>query len=1219
MAVRGTELRLAIIVSNQASFALSRIGSDLRRLQAQGEVLNRNQIHTLGQLANQREKVARLTQKAAAADRSHAAQVLRNQAGILRTEAAIRKLRGATNAEAIVADRVQATGKARILQLQLQALRQDAKRLGIIEAQNAAIRIQIGEEAALAARIAQVGMAEAARLDAMERRMAQLQQRQVTGRAISHVGRAASFGGLIATASLAGASGAFANFDRQATLAATQTRQAGENFLATARNADILRTEILEMTRSFPAAAGEMADAAYQIFSSTQATFPSGIRLLREFNRAAVAGGVSLEEATSIGIRVLNNFDAKFRQTGQVTDETFKILNRMFSIVRFGAINFSEFGQIMEQVAPASANAGQSIDDVAGAIAFLTRQLGPAKTGAGLARLIEVFQRDEFKRGMKELGADITDATGALLPFEQIMLRIAAVTRDMPEGSNIIKAITAIGEPGTKGLEGTIQARRALNFLLEDMQSFIDLQDLTTANQNEFNQAFEAMSRTPGVRWAVMTNQLRALVLVIGESAIPVIANLIDEVIDLIHWWENLSEGTRNAAVKWGVFLSVGALVGGLILSLIGSLISLSAQLGELAMGLGGPRGVAGQLSGLLVTLRGLAAIGLITIGIKLIQEGGNWERIGWVLAAAGLGAARGGIRGAAVAGSIAIGVQMVLEGEGWTSKIGQILIAGAAGAAFGGAPGAVIATAAAVITVALKDEDAKNDMIALAKEFQRRSEEISQTAATALNISPTQATRNLRSALQGFLRENAIDINSKAGLESVLAFMNAWEQGLRRTTGPRDAFDAMLGGSEKVVDSQKQSVAEMIRQIGAGTEIQTIMEKIAAETGEAATEADRFALNLIKAAKAGNMAEFAKQLQDFARQANAELSPAQIMQQIQEAAKAGNLEEVQRLMDEYANAVKAAADDAAKASEEAADRIVRKNEAIAKSVEDMQGQIDDAGRRLADMYRELESQNRNVFGQLFQGPVMTGPLGEFFDEMRQFNIPPPIKLLTQDLEAQTENFENMQRNIALLRKRGAPPALLDQIRAMGEEGQLFLESLAQAPASQLRGLIAAFTTAERAIETATKIDMQSKLALWEKQGKAMMQALILGVKRESDQLDQFFINYITKKFPNLLKQAAKESGIRFETENPPRRRATGGSVIPGERYTVGEFGPETLIFDKPGRIMPGTRSTAEFTKSETHYHDHTQIIADGASTESVMRALNKRNFRLQNRYRYGR
>jgi len=705
---------------------------------------------------------------------------------------------------------------------------------------------------------------------------------------------------------------------------------------------------------------------------------------------------------------------------------------------------------------------------------------------------------------------------------------------------------------------------------------------------------------------------LKALVLVIGEAAIPVIADMIDRVIELIHWWEDLSEHTRDTIVKWGALISVGALLGGLVLSLVGSIISLSAELAGLGMSIGGPRGVVTQLSTLLISLRGLAAIGTIAIGIELMREGGNWATIGKILTAAGIGGLFGGARGAGIGALLAIGVELVMKGEGWTSKIGQILLAGGSGFAFGGAPGAVVATALATITIAIQDERAKSDLIELLRDLERRTAEVSATAQAAGNITAETARKTIISALKA----TDPDLTTSAGVKAAITFLNSYEQTLRRGSLPRDAFEGLIPDQKAIIDGHKQTVAEMIKQIGAGTEIQTILERMAETTGEIADEADRLALNLIKAAKMGNFSSMLDDLKEFAKTANAELSPSEIISQIQAAAKEGNLDEVNRLMGEYANAVKRASDDAAKAAEDASDRIVRKNEAVAKSVEDMQGQIESAAQKLADMYQDLENQNREAFGALFQGPVMRGPIGQLFDELREFNIPPPIKLLTQDLEAQSANFLKMRDNIAALRKRGAPPELLGQIQAMGEEGQIFLESLRQASPGAFKKFLAAFNQAQKQIDEATKIDLHSKLAAWEKQGKQMMQALILGIKRESDKLDQFFINYINKKFPNLLKQAARDAGVKFETENPPKKRQHGGSVVPGQVYRVGELGPETIMFPKPGTIFPSTRTTPTGSVHHTEYHDHTTIQADGASTESVMRALNKKNFRMKNRYR---
>lgn len=1195
--LRGSELRLALIITSQGSSALSRVGNDLRRLQAQTNTLNRNQVAELGRLATQKQKVASLSARASKAEFAASAQNIRN----LKQQAKlVRELNRMGYRGAVLDQLLRGMGQARSFAAQqridaLKALRLDEQRLGVIHAQNAALRVQIGEETALASRIATAGMAEAARLDAMQTRLARLQQRQVAARTVSHVGRAATFGGLIATAGFAGASGSFAGFDRQATLAATQTRQAGQDFQTTADNADLLRGKILELMQVFPASAEEMSKAAYDIFSSIDVNFGGGIKLLRQFNKVAVAGGVDLDRATDVSITVLQNFDEQLRTHGRVTETTGKIMERMFSIVRFGRLTFDEFGSVMENVAPAALGARQSIDDVAGAIAFLSRTLGPEKAGVGLARLFDVFLNPAFQAGMKKAGVAITDTTGKLLPLPEIIDRIAALDPD--DANNIIRVITAFGEPGTKGMTGFIQARRALTLLTEGVQAYRNVQGLTVSDNDEFTQSFEAMSNTLGIRWQVMLNQLRVLVLYIGESAIPVLLEIGETIGEWIDKWQSLSENTRDNIVQWGVIISVGSVLGGLILSLVGSIISLSAELAGLSGQLGGTGGVLTRLTAFLTTMRGLASIGAIVIGIKLMQEGGNWDTIGKILLAAGVGGALGGRRGAIVAGTVAIGVELQQKGPGWSGPLANMLMGAGIGFAAGGPKGAIVGAIAAPVVMEIR----KNQQIADQLE---RIRDVQEDIAEIRGLDEGIANR-LMGQLQGISREQGID----AGLSFVEGFIEQWRTGTKKMI--EDGHEAFR---ELPPVDKKLSIRDALKQAKSFTEIMDIIEN---QTKDTADNTEKMAVNIARAVASGNLAKANKIIGEFMKKQDEVLTKGNIAKKIADAVKSGDLDEASRLLNEYHNQIQDRQRESEQAADDAAKRTQDRNKAIAESTRKMTEDIQEAGRKLTDMYKDLENANKTAFGDLFQGPVMQGPIGQLFEDLKKFGVAPPIDLLTKDLAAQNEQFARMQQNISNLQKRGLPPAFLEQIRAMGPDAALFLESLRRASPGALNSLVKEWERAQKAIDEATKRDMDSKLKMWENQGKAFMQAMILGIKRESDVLDQFFINYINKKFPNLLKQAAKEGAKKFEEENPPKGRQHGGPVVPGVTYRVGEMGPELLRFDRPGRITPSTRGSgpATTTTQHTEYNDNIVIHADGASPEAVQRALRKRNFELRTKY----
>ena len=212
----------------------------------------------------------------------------------------------------------------------------------------------------------------------------------VGGAAMTHVGGAASLIGAGTLAGLGAASKSFADFDKMSTQAATQIGNINNSVEDVTANSERLRKAILAQMAQFPSTASEMSDAAYDIFSSMDVGFNKGIGLLKLFNQAAVAGMTDVATAGNGAITVLNNFDPALEHPK-------KTLNEMFSIIRFGRIDLATLNTMMNQIAPAAAAADQSLGDISGAIATLTRRLGPSVASAGLARLLRFSSVKTFR------------------------------------------------------------------------------------------------------------------------------------------------------------------------------------------------------------------------------------------------------------------------------------------------------------------------------------------------------------------------------------------------------------------------------------------------------------------------------------------------------------------------------------------------------------------------------------------------------------------------------------------------------------------------------------------------------------------------------------------------------------------------------------------------------------------------------------------------------
>lgn len=544
-----------------------------------------------------------------------------------------------------------------------------------LNAQNVALERQRLLAVEIAAEIERMGtyrMRDAAAADAAAVRQQRLQKLEAKTRAVAHVGRAAQFTGLIGTAGFILAGSAAANFNQQLTLAATQTRKVSEPLAIVVKRTYQLEhgfdaagkhvKGILDLMNEFPATADDMAKSAYDIYSGMQVSFKGGLDLLKVFNQLAVATGGDLPTATNAGITVLNDFAGAGKNVN-------KTLNLMVSIIRFGRMHLDEFNQMLNKVAPAAQASGQSLKDVSGAMAFLTTRVpSQAQASTGLARLLQTFRDPDFQKGTFKFGVDITKGAGAVGKLKSLpvilnsMAKSFALFQTKGGPGQLFKELTSVGAGSGQGRQSRIEAINAYTLLIKNIKDYNAIQKLTVGDTTEFNSALKAMSASPGVRWEVFINQMRAFVIIIGEVALPVLLKFAGYLANAAHWFENLSKHTQNLIIKLGVFGSIGLLVGGTIVSLGANLTALIINLGltRTAMATMGVEAEAAAIktSFLRSSLQLLTGIGIIAIPIviQLLKGGepGLWMLLGSALAGAAGGFMIGGPLGAGV-GAIAL------------------------------------------------------------------------------------------------------------------------------------------------------------------------------------------------------------------------------------------------------------------------------------------------------------------------------------------------------------------------------------------------------------------------------------------------------------------------------------------------------------------------------------------------------------------------------------
>ena len=471
------------------------------------------------------------------------------------------------------------------------------------------------------------------------------------GNALSGVGRTAQLFGAVTTGAFALSARQAAQFNKEITAAATQARDIDAPMAQVALRTDQLTSGfnkngreiagVLDLMQEYPADAFQMADASYEVFSSMNLErkgvmdVAAGLGLLKDANKIAVAGNVDLEEATSAMITVLNNFDPQLQNTTEQFDT-------MFDIVRFGRMRLSDFNIMMNKIAPAAADAGMQLEDVGGAMAFLTQVMPSQRMVAtGISRLIEALRHPDILKGLRQFGIEGKTASGALKPLDTLLGEIAERFPQLRTGqksaAEFFREISAVGRGGGRGQIFTAEGRRALSEIMTHFDEYLQRQGQIERNTGEFGKTLEAQLKSVGVQWDIFVNRLRALVITIGTDAIPVFQQIGVHIQRFLKWWNSLNAETKEAIIRWSVLGSVFLLAGGILASVVGSIFSMVAALRLFSLG---SMTAAGMLTKVLSLARALALITIITITIKLLRGGemGLWN----LLAASGAGAALG-------------------------------------------------------------------------------------------------------------------------------------------------------------------------------------------------------------------------------------------------------------------------------------------------------------------------------------------------------------------------------------------------------------------------------------------------------------------------------------------------------------------------------------------------------------------------------------------------
>jgi TP901 family phage tail tape measure protein len=331
----------------------------------------------------------------------------------------------------------------------------------------------------------------------------------------------------------------------------------------------------------------------YDIFSSVDVNVPQAKKLLETFSKTAVAGQVNLQDSGRATISILNAFHQPLSKATH--DE-----NLMFELVREGVGDYGAFSSAIGRAIPSAARAGESFKDLAGMMAFLTRNgLSTSMAASSAARALDALDNPNSLANMKYFGqiaeaaigkkaaagiygsadaakkfsVNLVDAQGKLKPIPQIMKELNAATAGMTKVQR-----SAVITDVFKGGGGTIQARRFLDPAITGYKQLNEYTDNLKHTQGLLNNEYQHMAKTPAAQAQLLSNKYKILVTRIGTDLLPVATKLINILSKIVDWFEKLSPSTQKWIVYVGAIGSALAVVIGIMTAFAGVFLMIDAN-----------------------------------------------------------------------------------------------------------------------------------------------------------------------------------------------------------------------------------------------------------------------------------------------------------------------------------------------------------------------------------------------------------------------------------------------------------------------------------------------------------------------------------------------------------------------------------------------------------------------------------------------------------------
>lgn len=297
----------------------------------------------------------------------------------------------------------------------------------------------------------------------------------------------------------------------------------------------------LEMSKSFPIAAGEIQDSIYEALSAGVEASESSIKAFSDSAaKLSVGGGETMKNSVNILSSVLNSYGASAQEAAHYSDI-------LFNTVNIGKTTIPELNHSLSQVVPTAASVGVSLENVGASLAVLTANGMPtARATTTLNQLlVEMIKPgNDFAAVMQKAGVSLETLKTEGLP------------------TTVEKLKSAMAEMGkTSGaVFGSTDAAAAFAVLAKDVDGFKEAMDGVTNVTGSTEKAFGFMQESVTVKLEQLKVKLESTFLSVADKLLPAItdgldvfAGAIDSVSFLLKDYGGLILGITAAVVAYNV------------------------------------------------------------------------------------------------------------------------------------------------------------------------------------------------------------------------------------------------------------------------------------------------------------------------------------------------------------------------------------------------------------------------------------------------------------------------------------------------------------------------------------------------------------------------------------------------------------------------------------------------------------------------------------------